>query len=88
MDFQKKITDTVRNEIADKFEFLAERKQSEFLYGFLNKKDGNELADTMESGNFYNIRNTIQNKFTNVQKHQKISGMKPCDSLSPPKNKP
>ncbi|AYZ11773.1 DUF4153 domain-containing protein [Chryseobacterium arthrosphaerae] len=71
LDFQKKITDTVRNEIADKFEFLAERKQNEFLYGFLNKKDGNELADTMESGNFYNIRNTIQNKFTNVQKTSK-----------------
>ncbi len=38
LDFQKKITDTVRNEIADKFEFLAERKQNEFLYTFLNKK--------------------------------------------------
>ncbi|WP_312301623.1 DUF4153 domain-containing protein [Chryseobacterium sp.] len=71
LDFQKKITDTVRNEIADKFEFLAERKQNEFLYAFLNKKDQTELADTMENGNFYSIRNTIQNKFTNVQKTSK-----------------
>lgn len=71
LDFQKKITDTVRNEIADKFEFLAERKQNEFLYTFLNKKDQTELADTMENGNFYSIRNTIQNKFTNVQKTSK-----------------
>lgn len=66
INFQKKVTDTVRNEIADKFEFLAERKQSEFLSTLLNEKDQAELADNIEKGSFYSINYGIQNKFANV----------------------
>jgi len=66
INFQKKVTDTVRNEIADKFEFLAERKQGEFLSALLNEKDQTELADNIEKGTFYSINYSIQNKFANV----------------------
>jgi len=66
INFNKKVTDTVRNEIADKFEFLAERKQSEFLSDLLNQKDQAELSDNIEKGTFYSINYTIQNKFSDV----------------------
>lgn len=68
LNFHKKITDTVRNEIADKFEFLAERKQQEFLSGLLNEKDKKELADNIKKGSFYSVRYDIQNKFVHVNK--------------------
>ncbi|MEJ5048592.1 DUF4153 domain-containing protein [Chryseobacterium culicis] len=66
INFQKKVTDTVRNEIADKFEFLAERKQVEFLSTLLNEKDQAELSDNINDGTFYSINYSIQNKFSDV----------------------
>lgn len=66
INFQKKVTDTVRNEIADKFEFLAERKQSEFLLTLLNEKGQAELTDNIKNGTFYSINYDIQNKFSDV----------------------
>ncbi len=71
INFQQKVTDTVRNEIADKFEFLAERKQSEFLSSLLNEKDQAELDDNIKNGTFYNINYNIQNKFSEVKKKKK-----------------
>jgi len=66
INFQKKVTDTIRNEIADKFEFLAERKQVEFLSTLLNEKDQAELSDHINDGTFYSINYSIQNKFSDV----------------------
>ncbi|RLJ32346.1 uncharacterized protein DUF4153 [Chryseobacterium sp. 7] len=66
INFNKKVTDTIRNEIADKFEFLAERKQNKFLSTLLNEKDQAELANNTAIGAFYSIRYDIQNKFSDV----------------------
>ncbi len=66
INFEQKITDTIRNEIADKFQFLAERKQSEFIRGLLDKKDRADLTKSIEAGNFYSIRFTVEGKFTHV----------------------
>ncbi|QBA23630.1 DUF4153 domain-containing protein [Chryseobacterium indologenes] len=66
INFQKKVTDTVRTEIANKFEFLAERKQGAFLSGLLNEKDQAELSENIEKGSFYSINYSIQNKFSDV----------------------
>lgn len=66
INFNKKVTDTIRNEIADKFEFLAERKQVEFLSTLLSEKDQSELTDHITTGAFYSIRYDIQNKFSDV----------------------
>ncbi len=73
LNFQKKVTDKIHNEIADKFEFLAERKQLEFLNSLLNERDQLELADNIEAGDFYNIRYTIRNKFIDVNRTAKSS---------------
>lgn len=66
INFQKKVTDTIRTEIANKFEFLAERKQGAFLSGLLNEKDQAELSENIEKGSFYSINYSIQNKFSDV----------------------
>jgi hypothetical protein len=66
INFNKKVTDTIRTEIADKFEFLAERKQGKFLSNLLNQKDQTELLDNIEKGAFYSIKYDIQNKFSDV----------------------
>ncbi|NIF06014.1 DUF4153 domain-containing protein [Chryseobacterium sp. Tr-659] len=66
IDFQKKVTDTIAREIADKFEFLAKRKQQEVLFEFLNNNDQAQLKSTIESGDFYNITYDIEKKFTHV----------------------
>lgn len=66
INFQKKVTDTIRTEIANKFEFLAERKQGTFLSGLLNEKDQAELSENIEKGSFYSINYSIQNKFSDV----------------------
>ncbi|WP_426478356.1 DUF4153 domain-containing protein [Chryseobacterium sp. CBSDS_008] len=66
INFQKKVTDTVHNEIADKFQFLAERKQDKFLSALLNEKDQAELSDHITAGTFYSIKYDIQNKFSDV----------------------
>ncbi|WP_288446470.1 DUF4153 domain-containing protein [uncultured Chryseobacterium sp.] len=66
INFSKKVNDTIRNEIADKFVFLAERKQVEFLSKLLNEKDRTELANHISAGEFYTVRYDIQNKFSDV----------------------
>ncbi|PRB00935.1 ABC transporter permease [Chryseobacterium sp. MYb7] len=66
INFNKKVTDTIRNEIADKFEFLAERKQGEFLSTLLLPKDQSELTNNIATGTFYSVRYDIQNKFSDV----------------------
>ncbi|WP_278353450.1 DUF4153 domain-containing protein [Chryseobacterium gleum] len=66
INFQKKITDTIRDEIADKFEFLAERKQGEFLSTLLNKENQAELAAHIDFGTFYSVRYNIQKRFSDV----------------------
>jgi hypothetical protein len=66
INFSKKVNDTIRNEIADKFVFLAERKQVDFLSKLLNEKDRTELANHISAGEFYTVRYDIQNKFSDV----------------------
>ncbi|RMZ59947.1 DUF4153 domain-containing protein [Chryseobacterium nematophagum] len=73
INFQKNITDAVANEIADKFEFLAKRKQQDFLSNLLEKEDRNSLAKNIDSGNFWNIQYDIQNKFIHKNYTQKAS---------------
>ncbi|MDR6405624.1 MULTISPECIES: DUF4153 domain-containing protein [Chryseobacterium] len=71
INFNKKITDTISIEIADKFEFLARRKQGEFLLNLLNKQDQVKLTETIKKGNFYSVRYDIQDKFSDVHKTSK-----------------
>lgn len=66
IDFKKKVADTISIEIADKFQYLSERKQGAFLSELLDKKEQNDLNKNIEKGEFYSIRYHIQDQFTNI----------------------
>lgn len=66
IDFKKKVADTISIEIADKFQYLSERKQGAFLSELLDKKEQNDLNRNIEKGEFYSIRYHIQDQFTNI----------------------
>lgn len=68
IDFQQKISDTVVNEIANKFEFLAQRKQKDFLLNLVTGKPHDLLAGNFEQRYPWVIGNTLREAFTKVQK--------------------
>lgn len=69
IDFQKKISDTLVDEIANKFEFLAKRKEKGFLLNLVDPKTKKSLADDFKKP-YYNIllNNSLRNAFTNMYK--------------------
>jgi hypothetical protein len=68
IDFQKKVSDTLVNEIADKFEFLAERKQKDFLLNLTAGKTHDLLAGDFENVRSSLISSTLRNAFIHVNK--------------------
>lgn len=68
IDFQKKITDTIVNEIGDKFEFLAKRKENDFLWNLIDSKTKKKYYITKD---FWIMSSNIQNLFVNINTTQK-----------------
>lgn len=68
INFQKKISDVVVDEIADKFEFLAKRKQKDFLLNLVDAKTRDLLAEDFNQLHSWSINNSIRNAFTHVDK--------------------
>lgn len=68
IDFQKKVTDTLVSEIADKFEFLAKRKQKDFLIHLVPDKNQKQLTADIESVDFWAVSDHIKNSFTRTDK--------------------
>ncbi|MET3535139.1 DUF4153 domain-containing protein [Chryseobacterium limigenitum] len=68
IDFQKKVTDTIVNEIGDKFEFLAERKQADFLLNLLDTKKNHTLENEIKVNPFLSLRYSVQSEFTNTNR--------------------
>lgn len=68
IDFQKKVTDTIVNEIGDKFEFLAERKQEDFLLDLVDTKKNHTLENEIKVNPFLSLRFSVQSEFTNTNR--------------------
>lgn len=68
IDFQKKVTDTIVNEIGDKFEFLAERKQADFLLDLVDTKKNHTLENEIKVNPFLFLRYSVQGEFTNTNR--------------------
>lgn len=66
IDFNKKITNTLVNDISDKFEFLAKRHQSEFLQSLVGAELQKNIAAIIEKGSFYKIKNFVRDDFKNI----------------------
>ena len=53
INFDKKVSDTVVDELSDKFKYLAERKQGDFLKHFLKKEDEKIIVKNLEKADFW-----------------------------------
>lgn len=72
IDFQKRVSDTIVIEISDKFQFLAKRKQKDFLLNLVSGKTRNLLAREFEQPYSWAFI-TLRDAFTNVDKTQEAS---------------
>ena len=68
IDFSKKVTDTVADEVASKFDFLVKRKQNDFLLNFLPENQKAKFNESFAKMDFWKIRNQIRNSFSTVKK--------------------
>ena len=73
INFEKKISDMLVDEIADKFGFLAERKQKDFLLDLVDPETKSILAKDFDSPTSWGINNSIRNAFTHVDKISNVS---------------
>ena len=67
INFDKKVSDTVVDELSDKFKYLAERKQGDFLKHFLKKEDEKIIVKNLEKADFWKISNEIRSRFTKIE---------------------
>ena len=65
--FNRKVSDTVADEVSNKFEFLAKRDEKEFLLHLLPEKNKKLLAKNLNEANFWGIRSDFRSLFKNVQ---------------------
>ncbi|KIA88011.1 ABC transporter permease [Kaistella jeonii] len=74
INFAKKVSDTIADEISDKFKFLAERKAGDFLFKYLKANDQKIFAKNIEKADFYKIENDIRNRFSNIENTNRKTG--------------
>ncbi|WP_370896276.1 DUF4153 domain-containing protein [Chryseobacterium gossypii] len=68
INFQKKVTDTVADEVADKFHFLSERKQYKFLFGLIEAGKQEKIAQSLKSDEPSDLRYNVLRAFTNISR--------------------
>lgn len=66
INFNRKVSDTVADEVSSKFAFLMQRGDSVFLMNYLKETDKVAVAKQLASRNPMNFQNNIRNRFTNV----------------------
>lgn len=67
IDFNKKVSDTIADEVSGKFGFLAKRDEQDFLYHLLQPADQQLLAKAIRKKEFWNIQRIMQDQFTNTE---------------------
>ncbi|MBB6369793.1 DUF4153 domain-containing protein [Chryseobacterium shigense] len=73
INFQKKVADTLVDEISNKFQFLAERKQKDFLLNLVSGKTHDLLADDFQQPYSWAVSSTIRNAFSVVDRIPEVS---------------
>ncbi len=66
INFTKKVSDTVADEVADKFNFLAERKEQEFLIKYLNNTQKTDFQKEFSDSRYPNVTGVIRGYFKNT----------------------
>ena len=72
IDFNKKVSDTVADEVSNKFDFLAKRNEKEFLFTLLNPTDQKILAKSIEKKDYWEIQGELRKRFTQVETTKKF----------------
>lgn len=67
IDFTKKVSDTVADEVAGKFAFLAQRGDSVFLRSLLTDKEKSLINNNSENSHSYQFQNNVRNRFSNIE---------------------
>lgn len=71
INFSKKVSDTVADEIASKFDFLVKRDEKDFLLQLIPRKDQKLIIKSLEKRDFYGVQSQIRSAFSNVDKTKK-----------------
>lgn len=71
INFNQSVQDTIANEIANKFGFLNERKESKFLLNFISEKDQTNLGKTSDAEKHLTYSN-VRSKFKNIRYNNEI----------------
>lgn len=72
IDFHKKVSDTVADEVSNKFDFLAKRNEKEFLFTLLSTNDQKILAKSIEKKDYWGIQDELRKRFTQVETTKKF----------------
>lgn len=73
IDFNKKVSDTVADEVSSKFAFLMQRGDSVFLMNYLKETDKVAVSKQRASQNPMNFHINIRNRFSNVVNTRKLN---------------
>lgn len=71
INFNKKVSDTVADEVASKFDFLAKRNEKDFLFSFLKPTDQKVLAKSIDKKDYWGIQGELRKRFTHVETTKK-----------------
>lgn len=65
INFNKKISSELADDISDKFQFLAKRNQQEFIKPLVSIKIYTEVENNIVNGSYYGVENVIHEQFIN-----------------------
>ena len=74
IDFHKKISDSVADEVSNKFGFLVKRNEEDYLLNFMNIKDQKIITNNIIKGDYYSVQGQVRSAFSNVEKTKKSFG--------------
>lgn len=65
INFNKKVNDTLAEEVANKFQFLTDRNEAAFLFKFIPKQT--ELRAAIDNKQHWNVKNLTKAAFKNIE---------------------
>lgn len=73
INFSKKVSDTVADEVANKFYFLSVRNEKPFLLSLLKPADQKQLSKSLDKKVFWMTQNEVRNNFKQIETTKKSS---------------
>ncbi|WDF46179.1 DUF4153 domain-containing protein [Chryseobacterium sp. KACC 21268] len=71
IDFSRRVVDSTATEIANKFEFLGKRNETESLIKLIDDKQKDLAKDIAQSKNSYSLYYIVKDQFSNIKKTDK-----------------